>query len=71
MSSPFIENSKHGAMTAAIEDHFGTAKARSMPGEADGKGLPRGGDTQYNGQAMPFEDGSGFNYNPTPGHTVK
>lgn len=69
--SEFIEGSKHGAMTAAVEAHFNTAKPRTAPGEASGKAMPPGGDAQYNGQAMPFEDGSGFNFNPTPGHTTR
>jgi len=69
--SEYIEASKHGAMTAAVEAHFGTAKARTMPGEASGKDFARGGDSKFNSQPMPFEDGSGFNYNPTPGHTTR
>jgi hypothetical protein len=63
--SSFIENSKHPAMTTAIEDHFGTAKARATPGEASGKGMPLYGDKQYNNETVPgVPDGSGFNYEP-------
>lgn len=74
MTSPFIEGSKHGAMTAAIEDHFGTAKARATPGEASGKSFPLYGDTQYNPKPVPgIPDGSGFNYEPKSdtGHHTK
>jgi hypothetical protein len=71
--SEFIEKSKHGAMTAAVTSHFGTAKKRSMPGEADGKGFARFGDDQYNNVSMPFPEESGTNYRKPgdAGHTVK
>ena len=71
--SEFIEKSKHGAMTSAVESHFATAKKRTMPGEADGKDFAKGGDTQYNGTAMPFPDESGTNARPKGhvGNTVK
>lgn len=63
--SDFIERSKHGPMTAAIEAHFGTAKARATVGEASGKGFGLYGDQQYNPEAVPgIPDGSGFNYEP-------
>ena len=70
--SDFIERSKHAEMTSAVEAHFGTAKHRSMPGEADGKGFNRGGDAQYNGVEQPFEAGTGVGYTPKSqaGHTV-
>lgn len=70
--SEFIERSKHAAMTAAVEDHFGTASARTMPGVASGKGFNSGGDAQYNNVDMPFEAGGGLNrIDPsTAGHTV-
>jgi hypothetical protein len=72
--SEFIENSKHGAMTAAVETHFGTAKPRTMPGDASGKSHPLYGDAQYNPEPVPgVPDGSGFNYVPdsAAGHTSK
>jgi len=70
--SEFIEKSKHAQMTGAVESHFGTAKKRSMPGEADGKEFARFGDNQYNNVAMPFPDESGVNHKTGPaGHTVK
>lgn len=70
--SDFIERSKHGQMTAAVQDHFNTASARTMPGVADGKAFNRGGDAQYNSVEMPFEAGGGVNYTPPSqaGHTV-
>jgi hypothetical protein len=46
--SDFIERSKHAGMTAAVESHFGTAKKRTMPGDADGKSFASYGDSQYN-----------------------
>lgn len=65
MSSPYIEGSKHGPMTQAIEDHFGTAKKRAGIGETSGKGMPLYGDSQFNPEAVPgIPDGSGFNYEP-------
>lgn len=68
MSSEFIERSKHTAMTAAIESHFGTAKPRAGVHEASGKGMPRGGDNEYNDGAIPdadFYNGEkGANYTP-------
>lgn len=59
-------------MTSAVEDHFGTASSRTMPGAASGKGFNAGGDAQYNNVDMPFEAGSGSNYlQPSQaGHTV-
>lgn len=70
--SEFIENSKHAAMTAAVEDHFGTASPRTMPGSASGKGFNAGGDAQYNNVDMPFQADGGLNYTPPgqAGHTV-
>lgn len=47
--SSFIDNSKHAAMTAAVESHFGTSSKRTMPGVASGKGFPMGGTTAWNG----------------------
>jgi hypothetical protein len=73
--SQFIDNSKHAAMTAAVESHImGPGKARTMPGEASGKGMPLYGDSQYNNVSVPgVPDGSGFNYTPdsAAGHTTK
>lgn len=70
--SDFIERSKHVEMTAAVEAHFGTASARTMPGAASGKGFNAGGDAQYNNVEMPFEASGGVNYSPPTraGHTV-
>lgn len=70
--SEFIERSKHAEMTSAVEGHFGTAKKRTMPGEASGKGFNRGGDAQYNSVEMPFPSEGGFNHRPSgdAGHTV-
>lgn len=68
--SDFIERSKHAEMTAAVESHFNTAKKRSMPGDADGKGFNRGGDAQYNSVEMPFHEEGGFGHRTDPGHTV-
>lgn len=70
--SEFIERSKHAEMTAAVESHFGTASARTMPGAASGKGFNAGGDAQYNNVPLPFEAGGGVNYVPDSqaGHTV-
>jgi hypothetical protein len=75
MGSPFIEKSKHAEMTAAVENHFGTSSARTMPGSASGKGFNRGGDQQYNSvplQGWESSDGGGVNYTPDSqaGHTV-
>ena len=71
--SSFIENSKHPQMTAAIESHFGTAKKRSMPGEASGKDFALGGDPKFKTTDMPFPEETGVNHRPhgNAGHTVK
>lgn len=70
--SEFIERSKHAEMTSAVESHFGTAKDRTMPGDASGKGFNAGGDAQYNNVEQPFEAGGGLGYLPhsQAGHTV-
>lgn len=75
--SEFIERSKHGAMTAAVESHFGTAKKRSMPGDASGKGFEKYGDSQYNNTSIESgwdaSDGGGVGYTPPgqAGHHTK
>lgn len=74
MTSPFIEHSKHAQMTSAVESHFGTAKSRTMPGEASGNSFSSGGDQAWNaGKPDPLPDHGGFNYSPKAdiGHTVK
>jgi hypothetical protein len=50
MSSPFIERSKHAAMTAAVESHFGGNGHRATPGTDSGKGFAPGGTDAWNGQ---------------------
>lgn len=71
--SSFIENSKHAAMTSAVEDHIlGSGSKRSMPGAASGKGFNQGGDSQYNSVPLPMGSDTGVNYTPPgqAGHTV-
>ena len=71
--SDFIEGSKHPEMRAAVEGHFGTAKKRSMPGVASGKGYQMGGTDAWNaGSPDPLPDHGGYNYSPKSdiGHTV-
>jgi hypothetical protein len=62
--SHFIEKSKHAAMTAAVTAHFGTDNSHTAPGAASGKGMPKGGTSDWNGTPMPFEVGGGVGYVP-------
>jgi hypothetical protein len=70
--SEYINRSKHPAMTAAVEAHFGSSAKRATPGEASGKGMPMGGTGDWNGTPMPFPDEGGFNYTPPgkAGHSI-
>jgi hypothetical protein len=73
MSSPFIERSKHAAMTAAVESHFGSSGHATAPGAASGNGFAPGGTDAWNGgQPDPLQDRGGYNYSPKAdiGHTV-
>lgn len=71
MASQFIEGSKHADFTSAVESHFSGGNVGRQPGTDPMLNKPPGGSSAYNGTPMPFESGSGVNYNPTPGHTTK
>lgn len=63
--SPFIEGSKHKAMTSAVEAHFATDKKRTMPGVAAGKGFADGGDSKWNNKSQEdvfLNNETGVNY---------
>lgn len=68
MGSPYIEKSKHGDFTSAVEGHI-------LRGE-DPKRLLKaapGGTKAWNSSEAPFPDERGVNYTPRSqaGHTVK
>ena len=73
MSSPYIERSKHPAMTAAVESHFAGGNANRKSGTDPVLKQPPGGSPDWNNTEMPFPSEGGVNYTPRnqAGHSLK